>query len=588
MRALLQRSTAVLLTTVAFAACGDDGTMPETPIDPDTAPRVSVDRFSDAAGNLFRRSTVPSLPATDAPIDFDAAPFVTQGLGPDGQVVRYYNFDVMPTAPAPIWVFFREGSSTPLQGQLNVIDVVPGDPGYSDFWQVNKVLVPQDYVANTATSIEDILGAGYTVEATDMIVNCPVVPEGSTASEGPGANGLTQGWYKDQAVFYFDFNEAPLTATASGAVPTSDIFVTFNVNPDQAGGGPASGFKAQGTSDQTHNVVETVPGDPAYSPLWDVMPYDNAEFDQVWDLATAQAATSFGLAAVVNCPIVFVGEAPGNPATASKALVDRFSDTAGHLFQRSGDPSLPAAGAAIDFDSGPFITQGLGPAGQVVRYYNFDVMPTAPAPIFAFFRESGAPVAGQLNIVGVIPGEDGYNDFWQVVKVTVPDSYIPNQVTSVQDLVNAGYATEYTDILVNCPVVPDGSTAVMRLAGEDNGLTKGWHDGELIYYFNFLEAPLTTTDGGAVPTSDIFVTFNVNPDQEGGGPASGFMVEAGTAQTHNVVETIPGDALYSPLWDVMPYDNASFDTVSDLTSAQAAPTFGLAAVVNCPIVFVMP
>jgi len=175
-----------------------------------------------------------------------------------------------------------------------------------------------------------------------------------------------------------------------------------------------------------------------------------------------------------------------------------------------------------------------------------------------------------------------------VVKVTVPDSYIPNQVTSVQELLSAGYATEYTDILVNCPVVPDGSTAVMRFAGEDSGLTQGWHDGELIYYFNFLEAPLTTTDGGAVPTSDIFVTFNVNPDQEGGGPASGFMVEAGAVQTHNVVETIPGDALYSPLWDVMPYDNASFDAVSDLTSARAAPSFGLAAVVNCPVVFVMP
>jgi len=587
MRSHLQRATVVLLAAVALAACGDDGTMPEIPLDPDTAPRVSVDRFSEAAANLFRRSAVPSLPAANTPIDFDVAPFVTQGLGPEGQVVRYYNFDVMPTAPAPIWVFFREGSATPLPGQLNVIDVVPGDPGYSDFWQVNKVMVPQDYVANTATSIEDILAAGYTMEATDIIVNCPVVPEGSTASEGPGANGLTQGWYKDQAVFYFDFNEAPLTATASGAVPTSDIFVTFNINPDRAGGGPASGFKAQGTSAQTHNVVETLPGDAAYSPLWDVMPYDNAEFDQVWDLATAQAATSFGLAAVVNCPIVFVGEAPGNPATASKALVDRFSDAAGHLFQRSGNPTLPAAGAAIDFDSGPFVTQGLGPAGQVVRYYNFDVMPIAPAPIFAFFRENGDPVAGQLNVVDVIPGDDGYNDFWQVVKVTVPDSYIPNQVTSVQELLSAGYATEYTDILVNCPVVPDGSTAVMRFAGEDSGLTKGWHDGELIYYFNFLEAPLTTTDGGAVPTSDIFVTFNVNPDQEGGGPASGFMVEAGAVQTHNVVETIPGDALYSPLWDVMPYDNASFDAVSDLTSARAAPSFGLAAVVNCPVVFVM-
>ena len=27
--------------------------------------------------------------------------------------------------------------------------VIPGDPGYNDFWLVHKVIVPEDYVANT-------------------------------------------------------------------------------------------------------------------------------------------------------------------------------------------------------------------------------------------------------------------------------------------------------------------------------------------------------------------------------------------------------------------------------------------------------
>jgi len=584
MRFDVRRPMGVLLAAAALTGCHKDGTSPEMPLDPATASRVTVDRFSDAAATLFKRSANSSFPAAGAPIDMDQAPFITQGLGPDGQVVRYYNFDVMSTTPAPIWVLFKEGSTKPLDGQLNIIDVVPGDAGYSDFWQVNKVTVPADYVANTATSIQDILDAGYTVQTTDMIVNCPVVPEGSTAQEGPGATGLTQGWYKGQAVFYFNFNEAPITATSSGAVPSSDIFVAFNVNPDESGGGPASGFKAQGSSVQTHNVVETVPGDDGYSPLWDVMPYDNASFDEVHDLASASALDNFGLAATVNCPIVFEGPKPGNAATAEKEAIDRFSDAAGHLFMRSVNSSLPGAGEAVDFDSGPFITQGLGPAGQVVKYYNFDVMPTAPAPIFALFYADGSHVPGQMNIVDVVPGDAGYNDFWQVVKVTVPDDYVANTATSVQDLVTAGYATETTNILVNCPIVPEGSTAVLRLNGDDTGLTKGWYKGKLVFYFNFFEAPLHTTADGAVPTSDIYVAFNINPDQTGGGPASGFMTEAGTSQTHNVVETVPGDAAYSPLWDVMPYDNASFAQVTDLTSAQAASNFGLAATVNCPIV----
>ena len=586
----LMSACALALTVCLGAACSDDAVTPPEgpqPLDPGTAPRAVIDRFSDTAGHLFVRSAGGSLPAGGAAINFDQAPFITQGFGPDGQVVRYYNFDVQPTAPAPIWVLFREGSATPVEGQLNIIDAIPGDPGYNDFWQVTKVTVPADYVANTATSIQDLLDAGYAMETTNTIVNCPVVPDGSVASEGSGADGLTQGWYKDQLVFYFNFGEASLTTTGAGMVPTSPILVTFNINPDQPGGGPGSGFMHQGGSIQSHNVIATLPGDAVYSPLWEVFPYDNASFNDVHDLASAQAAPSFGLAATVNCPVVFVGSTvPGDANTAQRAPIDRFSDTAGHLFVRSANSALPAAGAAIDFDQEPFISQGFGPDGQVVRYYNFDVQPTAPAPIFVLFYESGEAVPGQHNIIDVIPGEAAYNDFWQVTKVTVPDEYVANTATSVQDIVSAGYSMEFTDIIVNCPIVPEGSTAASRLDGGDTGLVPGWHDGELIFYFNFGEASLTATQAGTVPTSPIFVTFNINPDQPGGGPPSGFMVEPGTDQSHNVIGTIPGDAGYSPLWDVFPYDNASFAQVTDLPSAQAAPSFGLAAMVNCPVVFI--
>ncbi|WP_416841164.1 hypothetical protein [Haloferax sp. DFSO52] len=279
---------------------------------------------------------------------------------------------------------------------------------------------------------------------------------------------------------------------------------------------------------------------------------------------------------------------PADPMSAPRAEIDRFSDAAGTLMVRTDENGLPEPDEAVDFDQGPFITQGLGPDGEIVRYYNFDVQSTTPAPIYALFREGeDTPVEGQLNVIDVIPGDDGYNDFWHVHKVTVPEDYEANTVSSLADIGSAGYEMEPTDILVNCPVVPDGSTATMRYGDEDAGLVEGWYQGKVVSYFQFTEASLTLS-GGNVPLSPIYVAFNVNPGEDGGGPASGFMTEEGSDQTHNVVATVPGDTGYSPLWFVSIYDNAEFDSVSDLDSATSAEILASgAATVNCPVVSVM-
>jgi hypothetical protein len=108
-------------------------------------------------------------------------------------------------------------------------------------------------------------------------------------------------------VFYFTFEEKALTATMQGNVPVSPIFVTFNINPDQPDGGPASGFMTESGGFQTHNVVQTIPSDDGYSPLWLVNVYDNADFAKVRDIrSVGQAMILAGGVATVNCPIVHV------------------------------------------------------------------------------------------------------------------------------------------------------------------------------------------------------------------------------------------------------------------------------------------
>jgi hypothetical protein len=304
----IRRIAGLAFTGAFLTACGADVLPPgpPSPVDTATAQHVAVDRFSADAGKLFVRTAANGLPAANAPIDMDAGPFITAGLGPLGEHMKYYNFDVQATVAAPIYVLFRSGESSPVTGQLNIVDVIPGQANYNDFWRVMKVTVPADYVANTITSVSEILAASYTVEPTTSIVNCPIVPEGSVARLGGGAHGLTHGWFRGQLVAYFNFDEDGITVTEQGMVPAASIFVAFVVNPDQPNGGPPSGFKTETGSSQTHNVAESLPGQVGYSPLWSVIPYNNSAFDAVHDLATALVAPNFGVAAKVNCPIVEV------------------------------------------------------------------------------------------------------------------------------------------------------------------------------------------------------------------------------------------------------------------------------------------
>jgi hypothetical protein len=297
-----------LLFVVASLLAGGVAAQPATkPLDPDKAPIASVDRFSDKAAHLQLRTPDNHIPGPNQPVDFDSGPFITQGLAPTtGKPVRYYNFDVQTTMPAPVYVLYHEGEDKPVAGQLDIIDTLPGEKGYNDFREVWKVTVAKDYVANTIADAGALRAAGYKMEQTPALRNMPVVPDKSTAKarlKGESA-GLQRAWYQGQVAKFFSFDEAPLSGSS---VPLSPIYVTFNVNPDQPNGGPGSGFKAERNSEQTHNVPTTLPGDAGYSPLWLVAVYDNANWSEVKDLKTALKAKVLApAAAMVNCPIVFI------------------------------------------------------------------------------------------------------------------------------------------------------------------------------------------------------------------------------------------------------------------------------------------
>lgn len=223
-----------------------------------------------------------------------------------GRQTFYYDFgantplatDGQGVQAAPIYVlvtgFDADGNPQAVEGQHNIVDVVPGDTGYSDLWQVTFVTVPADYTANSITSAAELMAMGYKQTTTDTYVNCPIVPAGSTLAEG---GDLVQGWYKGQAVFYFDFGLNP------PAVAPIYVLVTgfdANGNPQVVGG--------------QANIIDVIPGDDGYSAFWNVnfvtVPADytaNSITSATELMAMGYAVTTTDV--VVNCPVVRTDEA---------------------------------------------------------------------------------------------------------------------------------------------------------------------------------------------------------------------------------------------------------------------------------------
>lgn len=85
----------------------------------------------------------------------------------------------MATQPISAFItgFEAEGNPQFVDGQNNVIDTVLGEPNYAAFWDDRLVVAPEDYVASTIRSAQEVAALGFEVVSPGILVNCPVVGE---------------------------------------------------------------------------------------------------------------------------------------------------------------------------------------------------------------------------------------------------------------------------------------------------------------------------------------------------------------------------------------------------------------------------
>ena len=181
--------------------------------------------------------------------------------------------------------------------------MIPGQPGYNDFWQLEWIEVPNDFVAGSVTSLAEVSERGFKIVGDPQIFDCPVVPRGTAvrAGQGVAAPTPTDLWYRGARVQCLAVRR---TARRAIGVQGPDL---ADLRDDSQAPAPASGFQTAAGSPQTHNVVFSVPGDTDYSPLWAVHIYDRAAFDAVHDANTASTAKLVEPNGPhVNCPVIDV------------------------------------------------------------------------------------------------------------------------------------------------------------------------------------------------------------------------------------------------------------------------------------------
>ena len=95
-----------------------------------------------------------------------------------GQVIEYLDFGPVKLKPgnkvAPLW-----SVTNGVDDQYNIIDVVPGQTGYSPLWAV-KLVTWKDGVTprklTSAAAVRKALSAGQvTMKAAGIVVNCPLI-----------------------------------------------------------------------------------------------------------------------------------------------------------------------------------------------------------------------------------------------------------------------------------------------------------------------------------------------------------------------------------------------------------------------------
>ncbi|HYL65904.1 MAG TPA: hypothetical protein VEU72_01980 [Nitrosopumilaceae archaeon] len=297
---------------------------------------------------------------------------------------------------------------------------------------------------------------------------------------------LVRGLYDGKDVFYIT-TEASDSDAATGLTKFTNFPVTFA--PALANTPPAAsaniylfknGIKGPGIMGFQPQIVDSIPGDAKYSPLWRVNVVEWKDPTSATMLGSEDevlAAESNGKVTitpthiVVNCPIVQWG---GNKEGTIQA---------GHMKIRDGITESGSYGSAqvLNIDTQKmqvtFVAhRGFAPDGSTIYYIATDASQMGPADMLGIVLASktqatittsssadlyqfsngikgSGPLGFQSGVGATKPGDQYYSPMWRIQVVTWKDPSMATVLENTQDLTSKSDMTTTTlaGFIVNCP-----------------------------------------------------------------------------------------------------------------------------------------
>jgi hypothetical protein len=191
-----------------------------------------------------------------------------------------------------MWLLYREGTGTPIPGQLPIVTQAPGDTAYSALRRVHRVWLDASagYEVNSIKSYDSILQTGETDEALYLAWNAPVVNHEARLS---GTVEPAAAWIAGRTLYYVLFEEN----LALGGLGTAPSMNGFQIYKQQFPGDTV------GERLEFNDIAESIPGVDRYSPVRTVSQVLVATSypDTLWK-SFAAAATDQGNYTVSSTP----------------------------------------------------------------------------------------------------------------------------------------------------------------------------------------------------------------------------------------------------------------------------------------------